>query len=198
MTKRLVDAQHPLEPSLWNDSTFDVAVFVDHLFSVPRNFPKDYQMIYALSPTQLSTLLEAQLVRCFLMDIVLRGKRIETLGRMESGVSNLDKRSHEGGVELRQMKERMDHLKALSEEATKERNIHQIDVEGLKKLLEDTQGALLSMEERIYQLTHEVMVVSVNYFEEVKRREAFHYPQLDLSHLDPFKVVMNGELVDEE
>lgn len=198
MTKRLVDTQHPLDPSLWNDSTFDDAVFVDHLFFVPRNFPRDYQMIYALSPTQLSTLLEAQLVRCFLMDRVLREKRVETLGRMESGVSNMDKRSHEGGVELRKMKARRDHLKVLSEKETKERTIHQIDVEGLKKLLEDTQGALVSMEERIYQLTHEVMVVSVNYFEEVKRREAFHYPQLDLNRMDPFKVVMNGELVDEE
>lgn len=41
-TKRLVDSQHPREPSLWNDSAFDTAAFVDHFFFVPRSFHDDF------------------------------------------------------------------------------------------------------------------------------------------------------------
>ncbi|CAI8614621.1 unnamed protein product [Vicia faba] len=120
------------ELSLWNSFAFDIVAFSNHLFSIPKNFPDDYQMFYALSLTQLLTLLEVQLV------------------------------------------------------------------DGLNKLLEKAQSSLEIMEERVSQLTDEVVVASVHHFEEARRRVALLYPHLDLSPLDPFKVVLNGKLVDEE
>lgn len=57
------------------------------------------------------------------MDRVLREKCVETLGRMKIWVSNLGKHTHEGGVTLRRMKVKMDHLKAIVKEATKERMV---------------------------------------------------------------------------
>lgn len=80
-------------------------------------------MLRAIYPTQLSTLLDAQLVRCFLVDKVLREKHTETLGRMHYGVSNLGKRTREGGATLIQTKARRDHLKVFIEESTEESTI---------------------------------------------------------------------------
>lgn len=42
---------------------------------------------------------------------------------MNIGVSNLGKHTHEGGVALRRMKVKMDHLKEVVEEATKEMTV---------------------------------------------------------------------------
>lgn len=96
-------------------------------------------------------------------------------------VSNLGKRTCEGGVALRQMKVKKDHLKALAREATEERLIQQIEVKCLKKLLEDTQGSLVSMEDRVSQLTDEILVASINYLEEEKSWVTLLYTHLDLS-----------------
>lgn len=71
-------------------------------------------------------------------------------------------------------------------------------MEDLKKLLKDTQGALVSMEENISQITDKVVVTSVNHFEEVRKWVSLHCAQLDLSSMDHFKVVLNEELMDEE
>lgn len=71
-------------------------------------------------------------------------------------------------------------------------------MEGFKKLLEDTQDALESMKECVSHLMDKAVVDSINHFKEARRWEALLYPHLDLSPLDPFKVVLNGELVDEE
>lgn len=54
------------------------------------------------------------------------------------------------------------------------------------------------MEEHVSQLMNKVVVAYVNRFEEARRYMAFHYPWIDFSPLDPFKVVLNGELIDEE
>ena len=62
------------------------------------------------------------------------------------------------------MKARRDHLKALVKEATEEKMIQQTKVEGLKKLLEETQGALKSMNEHISLLTDEAVVPSITHF----------------------------------
>lgn len=87
------------------------------------NFSYDYQMLRVLSPTQLSTLLDAQLVRLFLVVRVLRENHVKTLGRMKFGVFNMGKHTREGGVALEQMNERKDHLKAFVGEATEEKII---------------------------------------------------------------------------
>lgn len=54
------------------------------------------------------------------------------------------------------------------------------------------------MEERVYQPMNKVVVAYVNRFEKERRQVAFHYPWIDFSPLDPFKVVFNGELINEE
>ena len=59
------------------------------------------------------------------------GKASRDLKRMQSEVSNLDKRTRESEVELRQMKERRDNLKALAEEVTKERMIQIVNLKTL-------------------------------------------------------------------
>ena len=71
-------------------------------------------------------------------------------------------------------------------------------MEDLNKLLKDTQGALVSMEEHVSQITDKVVVTSVNHFEEVRKWVSLHCAKLDLSSTDPFKVVLNEELMDEE
>lgn len=71
-------------------------------------------------------------------------------------------------------------------------------MEGLEKLLEDTRDALENMEECVSHLMDKAVVDSTNHFKEERRWESLLYPHLDLSFLDPFKVVLNGELVDEE
>lgn len=80
---------------------------------------------------------------------------------------------------LKQMKVMRDHLNELFEGAIEERIFQQIEVGGLKKLLEDTQGSLKSMEEHISRLTNEVLVASVIHFQKARRRVAFLYPHLD-------------------
>ncbi|CAI8612141.1 unnamed protein product [Vicia faba] len=82
--ERLVDTQPPHELSLWNNSSSDVVAFVDHFFFFPRNFSSDYHMLSTISLTQLSTLLEVQSVRYFLVGKTLREKRSDTLRRMQS------------------------------------------------------------------------------------------------------------------
>lgn len=71
-------------------------------------------------------------------------------------------------------------------------------MEDLKKLLKDTPGALVSMEEHISRITDKFVVTSVNHFEEVRKWMSLHCPQLDLNSMDPFKVILNEELMDEE
>lgn len=71
------------------------------IFYVIQSFYGHYQMFYAMSPSQLSTLFEAQLVRFFLVEKALMEKCVETLERMKSKVSNMSKRTWEGGVVLK-------------------------------------------------------------------------------------------------
>lgn len=75
----------------------------------------DYRLPSAMSPTQLSTFLKGRLVRCFLVGRVLREIRSDTLERVQPGAINLNKQTHEGEIALKQMKARMDDLKALVE-----------------------------------------------------------------------------------
>lgn len=103
MEERLVDAQPSSGPSIWNNSAFDLVAFTDRFYYVPRNIPNNYQVFYTMSSSQLSSLLEVQLVRCFMIEKELREKCVETLGRMQFLVSNLNKRTWEEGVALKQM-----------------------------------------------------------------------------------------------
>lgn len=59
------------------------------------------------------------------------GKASRDPKRMQSEVSNLDKRTRESGMELRQMKEKRDNLKVFSEEVTKERMIKIVNLKTL-------------------------------------------------------------------
>ncbi|KAL5075032.1 hypothetical protein RYX36_014016 [Vicia faba] len=89
-------------------------------------------------------------------------------------------------------------IQGLVEELAKGRIIQQIEVHGLKKLLEKSHSALEIMEECVFQLTNEFVVTYIHHFEESRKRMALLYPRLDLSPLYPFKVVLNGEMVDGE
>lgn len=109
-----MDVPTPYEPYLWNNPTFDFVDFVDHLFSFSRNFPGDYKMLFSMSLTQKSNLLEVWLMRCFLVEKVLRDKCSDTLERVQSWMINLNKRAREGRVVLKQMKVRRGYLKVLA------------------------------------------------------------------------------------
>lgn len=113
----------PSEPSLWSNPALDAMAFAEHFFSFSRNFLGDYQMLFPLSPSQPSTLLEAQLIRYFLVEKVLREKCSDTPGRMRSRVINLNKHTWEGGVELKQMKIRRGDLKVLAKGVTSQARV---------------------------------------------------------------------------
>lgn len=132
------------------------------------------------------------------MEKTPRVKHSDTLGRMQFGVSNLNKRTRDGGVALKKMKVRRVDMKVLIEGVVTQMHVQQADVHGLKKLLEETHSALEGMKERVSQLTDDVVATSTHHFEEARRRISLPYPHLDLSPLDPFKVVIDKELVDEE
>lgn len=70
MGEKLMDAQTLFEPS------FDDVAFSDYFFYFLRKFPRDYQMLSAMSPTQLSTFLEVQLMRCFLVENALKNMKV--------------------------------------------------------------------------------------------------------------------------
>lgn len=76
------DVLTPSKPSLWRKPTFDVVDFADHFFSFSGIFTRDYQRLSAQSPSQLSTFIETKLMRCFLVEKVLREKCYDALGRM--------------------------------------------------------------------------------------------------------------------
>lgn len=137
-------------------------------------------------------------MRCFLVGKTLREKCSNTLGRMQYGVTNMNKRTREGGVALKQIKLRRDDLKVLAKEGVAQTHVQQEKVGGLKKSLEESHRALESMEEWVSQLKNDVVVAFVYHFEEAKNRISILYPHLDLSPPDPFKVILDGELVDEE
>ncbi|KAI5383945.1 hypothetical protein KIW84_071070 [Lathyrus oleraceus] len=128
--ERRVNAQPPLEHSLWNNSAFDDMAFTDYFFSFPRNFPDYYHMISFMSPSQLSTLLEVQLVRCFLVEKALREKHFDTLGTPQLRVSNLNKCNWEGGMALKHIKVRMYDMKELSKGVVAQACYQQVEVGG--------------------------------------------------------------------
>lgn len=60
---------------------------------------------------------------------------------------NLNKRTWEGGVELKQMKIRRGDLKVLAKGVTSQACVQQEEVDGLRKLIEEAQSALESTKE---------------------------------------------------
>lgn len=129
------------------------------------------------------------------MEVALREKPSDTLGGMMFGVTNLNKHTQESAMTLRKMKTRRVDLKVLIKELAEERMIKQIEVGALKILVKKAYSDVESTKEHVSQLTNESVMASVHHFEEVR---SLLYPHLDLRPLDPFKVVMDGELVDEE
>lgn len=71
-------------------------------------------------------------------------------------------------------------------------------MEGLRKFLEEAYNTLQSIKERFFQLMDDAMATSVHHFEKASRRIGLLYPHLNLSPLDLFKVVLGGDLVNEE
>lgn len=134
-------------------------------------------------------------MRCFLVDKVLREKRYDALGRMQFRKLSLNKRTREGGVALKQMKVKRDDLKVLAEGVSTQVCIQQTKVRSLRKLLEDAQNALKIKKERDFQLTDDIVAASIHHFEEEKRWVFLLYLHLYLTPLDPFKVVLDRELV---
>lgn len=55
-------------------------------------------------------------MRCYLVGKAMREKHLDTLGRMLSMVTNLNKRTREVGMALRQVKERRENLKVCAME----------------------------------------------------------------------------------
>lgn len=98
---------------------------------------------------------------------------------------------------LQQMKVMRDDMKVLAEGVVAHAHVQQDEVKGLKKSLEETHKALEGMKENVSQLPNDFMVEFVDHFEEA-RRQISPLSNLDLSPLDLFKVVLDGELVDEE
>lgn len=171
-----MDAQPPPKPCLWNKSTFDVVTSTNNFFSFPENFPDDYQMLSSVSHTQLSTLIEVQLVRFFLEEKALREKRYDTLRIIYSRVYNLNKRTGYGEVVLKQMKVRREDMKVLVEGVVAHARVQQEEVKGLKKSLEETHNALEGMKEKVSQLTNDFMTEFVHHFEEARRQISLLYP----------------------
>lgn len=66
---------------------------------------------------------------------------------MQYGVTNMNKRTWEGGVALKRIKLRRDDLKVLAKEVVAQMHVQQEKVGDLKKSLEESNRALESMEE---------------------------------------------------
>lgn len=75
-------------------------------------------MFFTMSPTKLSTFLQAKFMRCLLIVKVLSEKHSNTLWRMQYGVTNLNKHAQEGGMALKKMKVRRHDLKVIAEGVT--------------------------------------------------------------------------------
>ncbi|CAI8593166.1 unnamed protein product [Vicia faba] len=163
-TKRLKVTRTPPEPSLWSNSSFDTVAFYDHLISFPMNLLSDYHTLFALSTTQLSTLLEIKLMRCFLVERFLRKKHSDTLARMMFEVANLNRRTRKGTVALNKYKVRIVDRKVFSKGVVAEMRVQWEEVAGLQKLLEETQSALESKKERISQIADDGVVDFVHLF----------------------------------
>ncbi|KAL5098732.1 hypothetical protein RYX36_003059 [Vicia faba] len=71
-----------------------------------------------------------------------------------------------------------------------------------KKSLHNSLDAVIlrqkELEKEVLDLTDELVPVVSVYFKRAKEEVIFLYPPLDLSLLDPFKVVKGGVMVDEE
>ena len=68
------DEYVPLEPSLWNNHSFNAMEFSYLHFSFLKNFPSDYQLLIDMSFTKLSDLLEVQFLRFLLVEKAQREK----------------------------------------------------------------------------------------------------------------------------
>lgn len=66
----------------------------------------------------------------------------------------------------------------------------------MKKSLEEARGPLKGIKEKVLWLMDDAMLAFVHHFKEARRHMSLLYPHLDLSPVDPFKVVLGGELVD--
>lgn len=97
---------------------------------------------------------------------------------------------------LKKMKVIRDDLKVLVEGTATQVHVQRAKVKDLKKLLKDAQGALKNTKERVSQLLYDSVEAYVHHFEKARGPVALIYSHLDLSLLDPFKVVLDGELVD--
>lgn len=92
----------------------------------------------------------------------------------------------------------MDDLKALAEGEAPRVRVKQEEVKDLNKQLEEAQGSLKFIEEQISRLIDDTISTYVLHLEEARRHVSLLYPHMNLSHTYPLKVVLDGELLDEE
>lgn len=76
-------------------------------------------------------------------------KYYDNLGRMQSRVSNMNKRTRKGRVVLKQVKVRRDDMKVITKGLVAHACVQQVEVDGLKKSLEEAQSALEGMKVRV-------------------------------------------------
>lgn len=138
------------------------------------------------------------MVSCFLVVKALRGERFDTLGRMRSRVTNLNKCTQEDSAALKQIKVRRNDMKVLIKGVVAHARVQQAEANGLNKSLEESQSALEGMKEWVSRLMNDAVVDSVHIFEEARKWISLLYPHLNVSLLDPFKMVLDREFVDEK
>lgn len=110
----------------------------------------------------------------------------------------MNKSIREGRATIKLLRDKHDALKALVEDTVVGAIAQFEEVKRLKYSLKRAQSTLDSLEERVSQLKDEVVVTFIHHFEKARRQVVFLYPNLDLSLMDLFEVIQDGQLVDEE
>lgn len=68
----------------------------------------------------------------------------------------------------------------------------------LEQSLKEYFSSVKILEEKTLLLNDEVVATPSQHFEKAKRHIGFFYPKLNLSKMDPFQVVQDGQMVDED
>lgn len=152
--------------------------FSDRHISFPKNFSGDYQS--------------------FILEISQRDTHSWNTRVLKSNVNHANRIDHEGETLVRLLSENLDVMKVITNEMSIEALAQFKEVRRLEQSLKRASIPLESLEERVLLLKDEVVAIFVHHFERARRHVTLIYPDLDLILMDPFQVVRDGQLVDDE
>lgn len=183
---------------MWNDLDFDAIKFIGVRLPFLEDFIEEYKFINSHVLLKLSNIKETHLFMVMLIEHVNKEKHAQTENKLTSKLTGCQWDNVKGQSIIEVLQKEKETLMTKLQEAKIKDEEFVTSQQKLQVSLDIAPISQKNLEEEVYVLKEDLMQTSNIYFEREKEQVTFFHPGLDLISMDIFKVVSEGQLMDDE